>query len=156
LGERPADKENMPITVVDHDVPNQILAVVTGEVGVADLMEFAVTERAGERRSWALIFDTSRGTVNVSSTDVRSLAAFSSGDLKNSPIGPVVIIASELALYGLSRMYQTYSEMSGRTNVGVVKSKQEAQRWLAEASKRPRSSSQTGAATSSSTRPDFS
>jgi hypothetical protein len=120
----------MPITVVDHDVPNQIMAVVTGEVGVRELMEFAAAERVGEHRNWALIFDASGAVVNVSSADVQRLAQIAAQGSNTAPVGPVVIIASDAAMFGLSRMYQTYSDISGRTNVEVVRSKEEAQRWL--------------------------
>jgi hypothetical protein len=95
-------------------------------------MEFGVAERGGDRRGWALIFDISTAIVNVSSTDVQALAAMSARDLDKSAIGPVVIIASRDSMFGLGRMFQTYSDISGRTNVGVVRSKEDAQRWLTE------------------------
>jgi hypothetical protein len=121
----------MPITVVDHDVPNQIVAVVTGEVGVPEILAFAAAERSGERRAWPLIFDTSQAVLNVTAADVQNLAALAAEDLTRSPLGPVLIIASMPAIFGLSRMFQSYSSIAGRTNVRVFRSMDEAQDWLA-------------------------
>jgi hypothetical protein len=70
--------------------------------------------------------------VNVTSTEVQKLAALAAQGVKGSPIGPVVIIASTPATFGLSRMYQSYADIAGRRNVGVVRSLEEAQAWLAE------------------------
>jgi hypothetical protein len=119
----------MPITLVDHDVPNQMMAVVTGEIGVPELLEFAAAVRSGTRRSWPLIFDASEGVVNVTTEDVKRFAVQA---VKGPPIGPVVVIAATPATFGLSRMYQSYAHIAGRTNVGVVRSMAEAQSWLAE------------------------
>ncbi len=127
----------MPITVVDHSVPNQIVAVVTGEVGVPEILEFAAAQRGGERRAWALIFDASRAVLNVTAADVQNLAALAADHLTRSPIGPVLIIASTPATFGLSRMFQSYSSIAGRTNVRVFRSMDEAQDWLASSSSGP-------------------
>jgi hypothetical protein len=126
----------MPITVVDHDVPNQIVAIVTGEVGVSEILQFAAAERSGERRGWALIFDTSQAVVNVTAADIQNLAALAADDSSRSPIGPLLIIASTPAMFGLSRMYQSYASIAGRTNVRVCRSMEEAQRWLASPGER--------------------
>jgi hypothetical protein len=121
----------MPITLAPHDVPNEMMALVTGEVGVSEILEFASVERSGEHRAWALIFDASEGIVNVTTADVQRLAGLATQDGKGPPIGPVVIIASTPATFGLSRMFQSYSHIAGRKNVGVVRSMEEAQSWLA-------------------------
>jgi hypothetical protein len=103
-----------------------MMAVVTGEMKIEELMAFAAAQRVGERRAWALIFDISGAIVNLSSADVQEAAEFSA----QSPIGPVAIIASENAVFGLARMFQTYSDISGRDNVGVFRTFDEAQSWL--------------------------
>jgi hypothetical protein len=122
----------MPITVVDHEVPRQVMAVVTGDVGLTEIMAFVAAARAGECRNWAFLFDfdTSGVGIDLSSAEVQSVANFAAAEFQKSPIGPVAFIASDIAAFGMSRMYQAYSSASGRTNVGVFKTLEEAQRWL--------------------------
>jgi hypothetical protein len=107
------------------------MAVVTGEVRMAEMMDFITNQRAGERRSWAFIIDTSHSSLELPSEELWKVADFAGAEFAKSPMGPVAIIASEPAQYGLSRMYQSYSEITGRKNVGVFRTLDEAQRWLA-------------------------
>ena len=120
----------MPITVVNHEVPRQVMAVVTGDVRITEIMAFVAAARAGEHRSWAFIFDTSGAVIDLSAADVQSVADFAADEFQKSPIGPVALIASDSAIFGIGRMYQSYSSASGRPNVGVFKTLEEAQRWL--------------------------
>jgi hypothetical protein len=76
------------------------------------------------------IFDTTGAVIDLSSAEVQSVADFAAAEFRKSPIGPVALIATDLAVFGISRMYQAYSSASGRTNVGVFKTLDEAQRWL--------------------------
>lgn len=121
----------MPIDVINQDAPNQIVAVVTGEIGLSDLIDFGRTHRSGERRTWALIFDATGAVVNVTSADVRSLAALAAAK-DQALTGPLAIVASHSGSFGLSRMYQAYSELNGRTNVGVFRSMGHAREWIAQ------------------------
>jgi hypothetical protein len=120
----------MPITLVNHGVPRQVLAVVSGGVGISEIMAFVAAARAGEQRSWAFIFDTTGAVIDLSSTEVQSVADFAAAEFQKSPIGPVALIATDPAVFGIGRMYQAYSSASGRTNVGVFKTLDDAQRWL--------------------------
>jgi len=124
----------MPITIVDHGVPRQVMAVVTGEGRVTEIMAFVAAARAGECRSWAFIFnfDPSGAVIDLSSAEVQSVANYAAAEFQKSPIGPVAFITSDVATFGMSRMYQAYSSASGRTNVGVFKTADEAQRWLSQ------------------------
>jgi hypothetical protein len=120
----------MPVTVVNHEVSRQVMAVVTGDVGITEIMAFVAAARAGEQRSWAFIFDTSGAVIDLSSADVQSVAEFTAAEFQKSPIGPVALIASDVAIFGISRMFQAYSSASGRPNVGVFRTLEEAQSWL--------------------------
>jgi len=90
-----------------------------------------MAHRGGPHRTDTMIFDISGGTVRVTPEEVRKLAYLAAQELGTTPIGPVVIIAPEPAGFGFGRMYQSYASAAGRENVGVVRSMEEAQRWLA-------------------------
>jgi hypothetical protein len=106
------------------------MAVVTGEVGVGEMMAYVKASRVGERRSWAYILDTSGATVMASTADLQSIADFAAEEFKKSGIGPVALVSSDPETFGMGRMYQAYSSASGRSNVGVFKTLDDAQRWL--------------------------
>jgi hypothetical protein len=120
----------MPIAVVPHDTPNLVMAVVTGEVAVGEMMAYMKAQRIGERRSWAFILDTSGATVSASSADLQNIASFAAEEFKKSGIGPVAFVTSDPATFGMGKVYQAYSSASGRRNVGVFRTLDEAQRWL--------------------------
>jgi hypothetical protein len=121
----------MPIVVVDQHSPNEIVAVVSGEVGLSELTAFSRAYRSGERRSWAMIFDATGAVIRVASADMRDLAAFAAAKPQGLT-GPVAIVAPTSGTFGLSRMYQTFSELNGRTNVGVFRSLEKAREWIAQ------------------------
>jgi hypothetical protein len=121
----------MAITLVEHRVPNQLLFVVTGNITLQELMSSVAEYRGGERRTWAFLYDLSWAVLSFSADEVRQLADYVTREAGKSPVGPTAVIATDDAVYGMSRMYQAYSEMAGRPHVGVFRTREEAQQWLA-------------------------
>lgn len=121
----------MAVAAVDHGVPNQLFLVVTGTITFRDMMDAVATYRVAETRTWPVLFDVTEATVNFSSDDVRKLADHTGQESRKSPFGPVAIIASDDERFGLGRMFQTYSGFMGRSNVGVFRTREAAQKWLA-------------------------
>ena len=121
----------MPISFAEHQQPNQILVIVSGETSMQDMMSFIVTTRTGGLRHCAFLFDISAATVGVSEDEVMQLAAYAADEAGKAPMGPVAFISSEPGAFGLSRMYQAYSAAAGRNNVGVFRTLSDAQAWLA-------------------------
>ncbi len=121
----------MPISIVDHREPNQVLMIVSGEMSMHDVWNVLIASRVGEQRHCAFLFDVSAGTISCSHDEIRQLAAYAAGEAQKSPMGPVAFISTDPGTFGLSRMYQSYSAAEGRQEVGVFRSLSDAQTWLA-------------------------
>jgi hypothetical protein len=116
--------------VEPYDIPDSLLLVATGTITFQELLDAMVTHRFGENRLWPFVLDLSRATMNLSSEEIRSLAQTVGAASRTSPVGPVAIVASEELVFGLGRMFQTYSDLQGRSHVGVFRSRDEARSWL--------------------------
>jgi hypothetical protein len=121
----------MPITITVDSTTRQVVATMVGPIGIADLLNVAVEHRTGDRRAWAVIYDMSDALVDLSSDDVRRAADRVSSDDRTAPIGPAAIVAPSPETFGLGRMFQSYSVLLGRKNVGVFHAIADARAWLA-------------------------
>jgi hypothetical protein len=120
----------MPIAFAEHQHPNQVHVVVTGETSMQDMMNFIMATRSGYQRKCAFLFDVSEATVNLSGDELRQLASYAAEQDRTTPMGPVAFISSEPGAFGAGRMYQSYSVAEGRKNVGVFRTMADAQAWL--------------------------
>ena len=111
--------------------PNQILVVVAGETSMQEMMKFIGENRAGEKRHYAFLFDVSAATVTLSGDEMHQLAAYAAAEARKGPIGPLAFISTNPAVFGMGRMFQSYSDAEGRRNVGVFRTLDDAQAWLA-------------------------
>ena len=119
----------MPILVQD-DSGNRLLLKGTGAIDIAE-MRLAVDQfRAGERRLQPILLDLSEATLSFSADDVAALAEERARENKRSPLGPLAVAATADEVYGLGRMFKSYSDANSRPYVGVFRDKLTAEDWL--------------------------
>src|SRR5262245_4249725 len=120
----------MPISFAEHQEPNQVLVIVSGEVSMQEVMDFIVSNRSGDQRESAFLFDVTAASLTLSGDEMRQLATYAADEARKSPMGPVAFISAAAGAFGLSRVYQAYSAVEGRRNVGVFRTLADAQKWL--------------------------
>jgi hypothetical protein len=120
----------MPLSFAEHQHPNQVHVVVTGETSMPDMMNFIIATRSGYQRGCAFVFDVSEAVVNLSGDELRQLASYAAEQARHTPMGPVAFISSDPGTFGAGRMYQSYSIAEGRRDVGVFRNMADAQAWL--------------------------
>ena len=121
----------MPISVEHYATPNQLLLKGRGAIDFAEMTQSIAVHRSGEQRRTPFILDLTEATLKLSADDVYMLAEKMAGEMKRSPIGPVAVIATADEVFGIGRMYQAYSDIAGRPQVGVFRDIAAAERWLA-------------------------
>lgn len=122
----------MPISFAEHQEPNQVLVIVSGEVSMEEVKTFIKASRSGDQREYAFLFDVSAVSLSLSGEEMRQLAVFAAEEARQSPMGPVAFISAAAGAFGLSRVYQAYSAVEGRRNVGVFRTLEDARAWLAD------------------------
>lgn len=120
----------MPIFAADYSGAKHLSLKATGSIDIVE-MRAAVDEfRAGERRSMPILLDLTEATLTFSPADVASLAENRAAENKRSSLGPLALVATTDEPFGISRMFKSYSDVNGRTRVGVFRDAPTAQRWL--------------------------
>jgi hypothetical protein len=123
----------MSITVVIDTAHSRVIATAVGDLSLVELKDFIGTVRAGEQREWALLFDATSATTDISGGQVRALAMVVGSALRREGTrAPVAIVAANDALFGVMRMYQTLCEEEGFSDIGVFRTRGEAEKWLAQ------------------------
>jgi hypothetical protein len=122
----------MPISFAEHQEPNQVLVIVSGEVSMEEVKKFITASRGGDQRDYAFLFDVTAASLSLSGEEMRQLANFAAEEARKSPMGPVALISAAAGAFGLSRVYQAYSAVEGRRNVGVFRTLEDARAWLAD------------------------
>jgi hypothetical protein len=120
----------MSITAVDYPMADVLLLKVTGIVGISEMRKVIAEHRSGDARLKPIFFDLTEATVGASDVDVASLAGMTALELKKGPMGPLGLIATSDEVFGMARMYQSYSLALGRRDVGVFRDLSAAERWL--------------------------
>jgi hypothetical protein len=121
----------MPFQVATDESRRQIHVATTGDL-TADEIAAILELRAGERRSYSLLFDFATGTRPASTGDeLRAIAARVTALVnREGPRGPTAIVAHDEASFGMARMYETLCELNGIRNVRVFRSVVGAQDWI--------------------------
>jgi hypothetical protein len=120
----------MAIAIQADDDRHVLVATATGELTLAEFLDFLRTARVGERRDWPLIFDATSATSSITGGQVQALADSVGSSVKREGArAPVAIVASADAMFGLFRMYQTFCEHQG-VIIQVFRTRDEADVWL--------------------------
>jgi hypothetical protein len=123
----------MSISVTTDATRQLIVATAVGDLTLAELRDFLRTVRTGEQRLWPLLFDASAASTEVTSAQVGALAAGVGAMVRREgPRGPVAMVATNPALFGVMRMYQTLCETEGFDAICVARTRAEAEEWLRE------------------------
>jgi hypothetical protein len=119
------------ITVVADPARSLLVATADGELGLGELQNFLRTARAGERRDWPLLFDATSATTSISADEVRALSMLVGSALRvEGARAPVAMVATQDALFGVMRMYQTLCDAEGFDGIGVFRRRDAAETWL--------------------------
>ena len=120
----------MPVVSVDYPVPDRLLLKATGTIELSEMIKVMAFFRGSETRLTPILFDLTSATIKVSAAEVAALAQMMALEMKKAPIGPVALIATDAEVFGLGRMFQSYSTASGRPHVGVFRDLSAAEQWL--------------------------
>ena len=122
----------MSISFAEHQEPNQVLVTVSGDISMEEVKNFITANRSGDKREYAFLLDVTAASLSLSGEEMRQLAAYAAEEARKSPMGPVAFISAAAGAFGLSRVYQAYSAVEGRRNVGVFRTLEDARAWLAD------------------------
>ncbi|HZR25262.1 MAG TPA: hypothetical protein VFA59_16825 [Vicinamibacterales bacterium] len=121
----------MPIDLSRDDTRRQFTATVHGSLTFHEAADFIRTVRVGEFQPYALLFDMTDATFELSSDQVRSLAAMIGTDLTRSGLrGRTAVVASDDLTFGMLRMFDAHVEHAGIATLSVFRTVAEAQSWL--------------------------
>jgi hypothetical protein len=125
----------MSITLIADTGRSVLVATAVGPLSLLELQEFVRTVRTGERRDWPLLFDATAATPTLTADQVRSLSMTVGVAVRTEgPRAPVAVVARDDALFGIMRMYQTLCEGEGFDGIGVFRTREAAEVWLAQES----------------------
>jgi len=120
----------MPVVAVDYPIADRLLLKATGTIDLSEMTKVIAFFRSSGTRLTPILIDVTDATVSVSAAEVASLAGTVASEMKNAPLGPVALIATSDEVFGMARMYQSYSTASGRPQVGVFRDLSAAELWL--------------------------
>ena len=123
----------MPFRVATDEDRRQIHVATTADLTAEDVAAI-LNLRAGDRRSYSLLFDFSTGSRPAHTGDeLRGIAGRLTALVQqNGPRGPTAIVTHDEASFGMARMYETLCELAGIPNVRVFRTIVDAQHWIEE------------------------
>jgi len=120
----------MPIVVDRDDARRRLTATATGVLTAAEVMAFVDTQRAGDLRQYALLFDARQASTRARPADAVQLAERVALDAEaTGSRGPAAIVAGD-GLFELATLYETYCHGAGVHVIRVFRERDDAERWL--------------------------
>ena len=120
----------MPLEWERDDDHRYFVARVVGGLTPDDLGREVPSHRVGPFSAYGLLFDVSEATVSFTADQLRQIAARVAAAGRQSPPGPLAIVATNVASFGMARMYEQVMDGAGIDNIHVFRSLQEARTWL--------------------------
>jgi hypothetical protein len=122
----------MTIMVARDDRRRRFTAIGKGALDAAEVLAFMSSLRVGDFRSYALLFDFTAATVEVTAEHVRLIAAHGEAvRAEDGPRGPVALVGIRPGAYELARLYQTLVDIPNLPALRVFKTREDADSWLA-------------------------
>jgi hypothetical protein len=126
----------MPITFsIDRTRP-RVHTTATGRVTFDEIMAHLDRTEAVHVGTYPQLLDARDATTGLSAGQVRALADRAGSMARRGLLGPTAFAISHDASFGMARMYELLVEDRG-VAVGVFRTLDEAERWLATASPAP-------------------
>jgi len=116
-----------------NDARRRFIATVHGTLTFQEALNFIRTVRVGEYQCYALLFDMSAATFDLSSDQVRSLAESIGSDLDRiGARGKTAVVACDDLTFGMLRMFDAHVAHVGVMTLSVFRTVTEAVTWLDE------------------------
>jgi hypothetical protein len=120
----------MPISYYIDETSQRIYTRAEGLVTFAELHAHMNAEESSPAASYSEIFDCSGATTNITSEQIRLLAAERQTIANRQPAAPVAVVATNNVFFGMLRMFDVLTEHV--RPLRVFRNAQEAERWLDE------------------------
>jgi hypothetical protein len=118
--------------VLSPDIHPRLTVRATGDLTHTDFTAFLRCERSCDRRYGPVWFDATDATTNMSAADVEQVATLLVWTVRRSgPRGPLAIIVTDDALFGLMQLLHVLCEQHG-IEVRVFRADADAEHWLAK------------------------
>jgi hypothetical protein len=121
----------VPIISVIDRIRQRMTTYADGVVTFEEINRHLDNEERERGLELPELFDARGATTDITSTQVRQLIDRAQRALRQTPLGPTAIVATDNASFGLARMYATLAE-SLAVRVGVFRDVESAERWLTE------------------------
>ena len=134
----------MPVIHVVDSERREMCTTAEGAITLDDIRKHLTREHHDKGLAYPELIDAARATVAFSSADVRATVEILRKYGQEGVLGPTAIVVSNELGYGMLRMLAILLE--GICELQPFRTRQEAERWLANASATPRASKSEGAA----------
>lgn len=109
------------------DARRRIVVIGTGTISIADIRSVVDQQHADGTWHYGLLYDFRDATTSITGADTRALAFHTE---HGAPArGPVAVVATDPAFYGVARMYSMLTETAG-LRFAVFRDRAQAERWL--------------------------
>jgi hypothetical protein len=123
--------ESVPGIACSIDASGILRTTFSGPLALPQLiLHLQARERAGLLANPQVV-DARDATLELSTADVRKLAALAREVRRRTAVGPTALVASRDLSYGIGRMYAGF-DASDSAGFAVFRSMEEAERWLKE------------------------
>ena len=121
----------MTIMVARDDRRRRFTAIGQGALDATDILAFMSSLRVVDFRSYALLFDFTAATVDVTADDLSVIAAHGEAvRAEDGPRGPVALVGIRPGVYELATLYRTLADIPNLPALRVFKTRDGADRWL--------------------------
>lgn len=122
----------MAVSLTEDPKRRWLIAVVEGELSLADTLDFLRTARSGtERRMWPLLFDARGCSTSMRIEDVdAAVALVRAATMAGQRRGHVAIVADDAMLYRWFLLYETRCAAIGARIIRVFRDREDAAEWL--------------------------
>jgi stage II sporulation SpoAA-like protein len=117
--------------VVFRDTARRRLEIAANGTLTFDDFRAILRLRAGDVRSYTVLFDASGATPTIALSELHDAADRVKGHVeREGPRGRFAIVAADEAMFGLAHTYAQLCERAGIETIGVFSNREEAERWL--------------------------
>ena len=121
----------MTIMVARDDRRRRFTAIGHGALDATDILAFMSSLRVVDFRSYALLFDFTAATIDVTADHLPLIVAHGAAvRAADGPRGPVALVGTRPGVYELARLYETLAGLPDLPALRVFRTREEADLWL--------------------------